>query len=93
MKNIAIIGKYKNENQITDCFGKIEILSIDNEHKTSHASWQIFDENEIAVAGVTKNYFFGETKIPQEKILEMILTDIQKYKINRQKIFSEIEVK
>ena len=50
-------------------------------------------ENKIGIAGITRNYYFGEVNSPQEKILEMILEDIQKYRMNRRKVFSDIELK
>lgn len=93
LQNFIINGKYNDESRVNNCFGKIEILNIDDEYKTAYVSWKISDEQDIEIAGITRNYFFGETNNPQEEIIKMILIDIQKYKINRRKIFVEIEVK
>lgn len=86
------IGKFDNGKQITDCFGKIEVLEIDEKRKTAYVSWQIFHEKENSSTGISQNYYFGEAKNPQEKILEMVIVNIEKYKINRQKVFSEIKI-
>lgn len=92
-KLIYINGKYDDKNRANNCFGKVEILKIDDKHKVGYASWQIFDENETGIASITRSYFFGQVNNPQEEILKMILIDIQKYRMNRRKVFSEIKAK
>lgn len=89
---IFISGKCTDENRVINCFGKIEIRKIDDVHKVGYDSWQIFDENNVGLVGVTRNYYFGEVNNPQEEILKMILIDIQKYRMNRRKVFSEIKI-
>ena len=88
-----IIGKFNNGKNLQDCSGEIEISRIDWEHQTAYASWQIYYENKVSIAGKTKSYHFGQANNPQAEIFKLILIDVQKYRINRQKAFSEIEIK
>ena len=51
-----------------------------------------FNEQNLEIAGRTKNYFFGEGNNIQEKITNLVLADIENYRMNRRKLFSEIKI-
>lgn len=83
-------GLYNLDKNPVLCKGELKILRRDR--KVVYAAWHMEDENGSNLAGVTRNYFVDEENASENAAIELILTNIRKYRIGRKKAFSEIEI-
>ena len=73
------------------CFGLIEILNINRVHKTAYVSWQISNGENNPIAGLINNYFLGKDNFTNDEIYNLVKDQIPKYRIGREKVFSNVE--
>lgn len=90
---IKIEGFYNAENNLLNrCFGEIEIVKIDfTKVYSAYVTWRIFNENSQNIASRSKNYFLGNKQLSNYEIFEIILKNIQNYRIGRKLAFSDIK--
>ncbi len=74
------------------CLGEIDIMNIDQEHRTAYVSWRIFDEREQLLASASRNYFINKEEFSDTDIVEAVLENIMNFRIGRNRIFSEIKI-
>jgi hypothetical protein len=87
---MKIKGKAWLDGETIDCFGEIKILSI--EGKMAYASWHIWDNRNIPIASLSRQYYTGDINYSKDYIIKMVLDNILKYKPGRRKIFTNIEI-
>jgi hypothetical protein len=75
----------------SQCVGDIHIDKINE--KTAYGQWQILDETGKNIAGVARSYYHGKGESVQEKeILDLVIENIENYRVSRKQVFSNIQI-
>jgi hypothetical protein len=80
----------KMDGEVYPCHGYIEILGSD-EH-TVKIHWRVFMKygGSVALKGIS--LYEGDRNLTNEQIIEKAVASIEKYRINRKRVFSEVNV-
>lgn len=87
-KNIK--GLCTLDRSVSLCRESIEVTRVTG--KIIYASWEMYDQNDIKLAGVSRNYFVDKDELEESDVFPVIFENIANYKVNRRKVFSEIEI-
>jgi hypothetical protein len=77
------------DNNITSCEGRIEIHW--KKGFQAYATWNLSSEG-APLASRSSNYYFKEDLHSEEDLMNNILSKIQEYRIDRKKVFSEVQL-
>ena len=75
--------------------GIIEIIRQDPSHGTIYANWQTFTLSGDNIAGRGRTYFIDKDNIDKathSEVVSLVMEDVLRYRINRKKAFTEVEV-
>jgi hypothetical protein len=91
-KQIKLIGILSIDGDSKECQGNIEIIKRDD--KVVYAIWRFLSQNEELIAAKGNNYFIGNKKkdISDLEIANLIIESILKYRIGRERIFSNVRI-
>ena len=94
IETTRVEGLYHTDTHLAQkCFGEIEIIKIDSvKVYSAYVSWRIFDESGQRIASVSKNYFLGDKPLSNAEIFEIVIKNIQHYRIGRKLVFSAIKL-
>jgi hypothetical protein len=60
--------------------------------KTIYASWNMYDESKAFLGSRARTYFIDKDDIQEADIIPLILNNISNFRIERERIFSDIEI-
>ena len=85
---IKIQALCKLNDSVFPCSGYIKVLWVKNNE--GYISWQMFDAGGNNIAGVSRRYYLNSQPLNKDKIIEMAFANIEKFRIGRKRIFSDI---
>ncbi len=74
------------------CSGEILIDRIDKEHHTASVTVRFLSEGGLSLISFGRTFYYGEEEFSEEKIFQRTLDKINNYRIDRKKVFSDIQV-
>lgn len=80
---------YKYGDITSNSFGEIGIRR--KEDKKAYVAWNMSDDKGNRLGGVSREYYLGEF-YDENKLVEMILENIRRFRINRKRIFFDVEI-
>ncbi|HEU5291722.1 MAG TPA: hypothetical protein VFU05_13830 [Cyclobacteriaceae bacterium] len=94
-KEIKITGDYHDINvpghKSAGIFNGVIILKVIDENKT-RIIWEIKDEDGQTLAYKSREYFSKDKNIKLDELTDLAREKIQDYRINRNKIFSNVTI-